>query len=278
LRPLLHKSEEFRILQTYASRSIDREGASSEVVDIYRLSRKGEAERFAEFGDLHRTLLWHGSGIVNFAGILSQGLRIAPAEADISGYMFGKGIYFADMLSKSLGYCSAYQDPHSYGHQQQTLVADEFAKLSCLLLCEVALGKSKGYEHAQHMEKAEDNFQSTKGLGTFGPDYSKSLVTRDGVHIPLGPIIDNTIDPITQKPIPGLKLALNYNEFIVYKESQVKMRYLVQVGPIGSRRRLRKFLKMQMLSQAKTQATVSSGKTATTEQTDSINFSGSQQW
>jgi hypothetical protein len=30
-------------------------------------------------------------------GILKQGLRIAPPEAPVSGYMFGKGVYFADV-------------------------------------------------------------------------------------------------------------------------------------------------------------------------------------
>jgi hypothetical protein len=39
-----------------------------------------------------------------FAGILSQGLRIAPPEAPSIGYMFGKGVYFADMVSKSANY------------------------------------------------------------------------------------------------------------------------------------------------------------------------------
>lgn len=42
-------------------------------------------------------LLWHGSRTTNFAGILSQGLRIAPPEAPVNGYMFGKGVYFADV-------------------------------------------------------------------------------------------------------------------------------------------------------------------------------------
>lgn len=35
------------------------------------------------------------------------GLRIAPPEAPVTGYMFGKGIYFADMFSKSANYCYA---------------------------------------------------------------------------------------------------------------------------------------------------------------------------
>ena len=35
---------------------------------------------------------------VTQAGILSEGLRIAPPEAPTTGYMFGKGVYFADMV------------------------------------------------------------------------------------------------------------------------------------------------------------------------------------
>ena len=41
----------------------------------------------------------------NCAWLCVQGLRIAPPEAPVTGYMFGKGIYFADMVSKSANYC-----------------------------------------------------------------------------------------------------------------------------------------------------------------------------
>lgn len=51
------------------------------------------------------------------------GLRIAPPEAPVSGYMFGKGVYFADMFSKSANYCYASKD----------------AAAGVLLLCEVVL-------------------------------------------------------------------------------------------------------------------------------------------
>jgi hypothetical protein len=53
-------------------------------------------------------LLWHGSRVSNFVGILSQGLRIAPPEAPVSGYLFGKGIYLADMAEKSIHYCRSF--------------------------------------------------------------------------------------------------------------------------------------------------------------------------
>lgn len=83
------------------------------VEDIFRVTRSGEEDRWrAEGWDNHpsdnRHLLWHGSRTTNFAGILSQGLRIAPPEAPVNGYMFGKGIYLADIVSKSANYCCAY--------------------------------------------------------------------------------------------------------------------------------------------------------------------------
>lgn len=56
---------------------------------------------------MYRMLLWHGSRLTNWFGILRQSLRIAPPEAPVTGYMFGKGIYFADMSSKSANYCFA---------------------------------------------------------------------------------------------------------------------------------------------------------------------------
>lgn len=43
---------------------------------------------------------WERLPILTWArctGILSQGLRIAPPEAPVTGYMFGKGVYFADV-------------------------------------------------------------------------------------------------------------------------------------------------------------------------------------
>lgn len=74
-------------------------------IRVYRIDRKGEDEKFDGVKSIgNRKLLWHGSNVSNFLGIMSQGLRIAPPEAPATGYMFGKGVYFADMLSKSFQY------------------------------------------------------------------------------------------------------------------------------------------------------------------------------
>lgn len=64
--------------------------------EIYEVVRPTEQSAFnKKIGN--NLLLWHGSRVSNFVGILSQGLRIAPPEAPVSGYLFGKGIYLADM-------------------------------------------------------------------------------------------------------------------------------------------------------------------------------------
>jgi poly [ADP-ribose] polymerase len=126
---LKHNSREFKELKNYL---LNTRGTTHNInyrVDqIFRIERQGEKERFDNSlfagPPRDRRLLWHGSRCTNFGGILSQGLRIAPPEAPVSGYMFGKGIYLADMSSKSANYCCAY---NSGGN-------------ALLLLCEAELG------------------------------------------------------------------------------------------------------------------------------------------
>lgn len=46
------------------------------IVNIFAIEKRGEAQRFEawkKFGN--RMLLWHGSRISNFMGILAQGLK-----------------------------------------------------------------------------------------------------------------------------------------------------------------------------------------------------------
>lgn len=79
------------------------------VANIFEIEREGEAENFkTDLGNrfiqllfmIFRRLLWHGSRLTNWYGILARGLRIAPPEAPVTGYMFGKGVYFSDVSSK----------------------------------------------------------------------------------------------------------------------------------------------------------------------------------
>lgn len=66
-----------------------------DIEQIFEVDRYGERERFESYANLHnRKLLWHGSRLTNFVGILSHGLKIAPKEArKFHSYILCK-IYF----------------------------------------------------------------------------------------------------------------------------------------------------------------------------------------
>ncbi|KAJ4458348.1 putative polymerase family [Paratrimastix pyriformis] len=173
------------------------------IEDIFDVSRAGESERFVPWAENpNRMLLWHGSRVTNFMGILSQGLRIAPPEAPVTGYMFGKGVYFADMVSKSANYCSTSPTSNT----------------GILLLCEVALGDLYERTAAEYMDQAPAPYLSTWGRGTTIPDPAGEIIIEDGLKVPTGVPKDIT-----------LASSLRYNEFIVYNTDQVKIRYLVKL-------------------------------------------------
>jgi poly [ADP-ribose] polymerase 2/3/4 len=91
MTPLSSSSDEFKHLQDYLIKSAGQtHSIQYKVQDIFRIERQGEKERFvkspyAAIQNSDRRLLWHGSRSTNFGGILSQGLRIAPPEAPVSG-------------------------------------------------------------------------------------------------------------------------------------------------------------------------------------------------
>ncbi|RZC87715.1 hypothetical protein C5167_028164 [Papaver somniferum] len=83
-----------------------------DIVQLFRISRKCEEESFRKFSNAqNRMLLWHGSRLTIWTGILSQGLRIAPPEAPLSGYMFGKGVALGEMAELPYGNHNADQLP-----------------------------------------------------------------------------------------------------------------------------------------------------------------------
>ncbi|KAI4719294.1 PARP-domain-containing protein [Aureobasidium sp. EXF-10727] len=177
-----------------------------EVQDIFRIQRGGEFERFdkSKYATVEsdRRLLWHG-----------QGLRIAPPEAPVNGYMFGKGIYLADMSSKSANYCSSYD---SDGH-------------ALLLLCEAELGKpmqtltNASYEAAETAKKM--GAISTWGQGKTAP---KAWKDAGCIHPSLaGATMPDTTEDPGNTNVPGAYLL--YNEYICYDIAQVRLRYLLRV-------------------------------------------------
>nr|CAB3477137.1 unnamed protein product [Digitaria exilis] len=85
--PLEADSEEFSMMKTYLMNTHGKTHScyTVDIVQIFKVSRHGETERFQKFDSTgNRMLLWHGSRLSNWAGILSQGLRIAPPEAPVA--------------------------------------------------------------------------------------------------------------------------------------------------------------------------------------------------
>ncbi|KOS17113.1 Poly polymerase 2 [Escovopsis weberi] len=93
-----HKSTEFNALETYLCGSRGHtHRVNYRIRDIFRIERRGEKTRFDDYVQAskigaNRRLLWHGSRVTNFGGILSQGLRIAPPEAPAHGRWMDAGV------------------------------------------------------------------------------------------------------------------------------------------------------------------------------------------
>jgi poly [ADP-ribose] polymerase len=87
LKPLSRDSDTFKLIDEYIKNTHGQthNNYSLKLIDVFEAERPGEVERFVDHGN--RMLLWHGSRVTNWAGILSQGLRIAPPEAPVTGYM-----------------------------------------------------------------------------------------------------------------------------------------------------------------------------------------------
>lgn len=205
VEPLGKDSDDYKMICEYArnSHAPYHSDYTLEVLDAFCVDRNGEKERFRKYAELgNRMLLWHGSRLTNFAGIFTNGLRIAPPEAISSGYYFGKGIYFANMISKSANYCR---------HQLKNNVG-------LMLLCEAPLGKMKRFGASVHPNLGS-SFNSVIGFGQTYLDPSKTICFQNKFNVPLGtPVYDASIQS-----------KLRHDEYVVYDEAQVNIKYLVQV-------------------------------------------------
>lgn len=207
LEPVDHNADDFKLIGTFLqmTHASTHNLYKMKLLDLFDVQKHGEKDNFLDYGN--RMLLWHGSRLTNWAGILGQGLRIAPPEAPVTGYMFGKGVYFADMSSKSGNYCFASKQKN----------------VGLMLLCDVSLGNVNDKLDADyHADKLPAGKHSVKGCGSVGPDPKTYKTLPDGLVVPVGKGSDTGV-----KNPKGF--TLNYNEFIVYDTRQIRMRYLVKV-------------------------------------------------
>jgi len=197
ISPLDVDDEDYEMCNTFMT---NQQGDFNlQLLNVFKVSREEDDKNFDEsVGNRH--LLWHGSRLTNYVGILSQGLRIAPPEAPKTGYRFGKGIYLADICEKSAIYC--------FGKRGDTIL---------MMLIESSLGTWKELYKDTYMEEPMKGSNSTKAMGKIAPDPS-STITKDGLIIPVGAPIKT-----------GVISACGHNEFIVYSTTQAKIKYLLEL-------------------------------------------------
>lgn len=195
-------SEEHDLLLAYLNETAASH-RKPKVLDIFRLDRKGEAERFKAHDAIkHRKLLWHGTNVAVVAAICKSGLRIMPH----SGGRVGKGIYTASENGKSINYMGWAKN------------------LGVMFLAEVALGKEHSITRDDSsLKAAPKGFDSVVARGHTEPDPKKEVVRKyDGKSV----IIPNG-KPIKMPQYS--KSSFTQTEYLVYKESQIRLRYAVHV-------------------------------------------------
>jgi hypothetical protein len=207
-------SNEFNIIEKYIFNSAE---PNVKIKNIFSVIRKGETEKINNLNLKNHFLLFHGTKIFNYLGIFSNGLKIAPPEAPSTGYLFGKGIYLADMFAKSINYCDE--------------VTIDNKRYSYILLCEAALGEiyeCYSNEYKETNPFLNEGYNSLKSKSANGPDFNKIFVCNNGIKIPLGNIISY---PNENKKIgPNITAMTTSNpEYIVYNTDQVKIRYIIQI-------------------------------------------------
>ncbi|XP_077458139.1 protein mono-ADP-ribosyltransferase PARP3 [Stigmatopora argus] len=200
---LMDKSiETFKIIETYLKQT--QGSQKPKIVNVWEVNRQNEGERFGENDALeNRRLLWHGTNIAVVAAILKSGLRIMPH----SGGRVGRGIYFASENYKSACYVHTSKNT------------------GVMFLSEVALGR----EHTitkdnSSLKKAPDSYDSVVARGQVEPDPSKDIfITLDDkkVAVPQG-------KPIKQSQYS--KSHFQNSEYLIYKESQCRLRYLLELN------------------------------------------------
>ncbi|XP_005522203.1 PREDICTED: poly [ADP-ribose] polymerase 3 [Pseudopodoces humilis] len=193
-------SQEYQLIQTY----VEQTGHKLHILNIWQVARDGEDERFKAHDVLeHRRLLWHGTNVAVVAAILKSGLRIMPH----SGGRVGKGIYFASENSKSASYVGCTSE-----------------RVGIMFLTEVALGKPYRITRDDPtLCQPPAGYDSVLACGQTEPDPAQDKeMLMDGKKVLV----------CQGKPIciPAYKdSSFSQSEYLIYQESQCRIRYLVQI-------------------------------------------------
>lgn len=202
----------WKLIETYIKRThCPTHYFKPEILEMYQIRNARQNARYKAYleqcPDLkkNRMLLFHGSRLTNWLGILNKSLLLFPSNVVITGKMFGNGLYFASQSSKSMNYmgCNRSQP------------------IGFLMICEVALGdqlKCTGSNYIRDHNNLPLHKHSTWGMGKTTTDRSQYVRNKNGVVIPCGKLVSSDV-----------RGSLLYDEFIVYREEQVRPAFLIKI-------------------------------------------------
>ncbi|KAK1332636.1 hypothetical protein QTO34_007319 [Cnephaeus nilssonii] len=200
------EAPEYKVIHTYLKQT-GGSYRSPELRHVWKVNRDGEGDRFQAHSTLgNRRLLWHGTNVAVVAAILTSGLRIMPH----SGGRVGKGIYFASENSKSAGYVT-------------TMLCGAH-RIAYMFLGEVALGREHHITADEPgLKQPPPGFDSVIARGHTEPDPTQDTeLELDGrrVAVPQG----------QPTPCPEFSHScFSQSEYLIYQESQCRLRYLLEV-------------------------------------------------
>lgn len=198
--------------------STSNDPPSFSIKQIFKLERSGEQSRFDQhkLQTNHRSLLWHGTSLENVMSIMKNGLKKTPSDASrTNGQRYGEGIYFSDAFQFSLLYTGGVR----------TTTKQKAVRRVYMLVCEVGLGKMKELRSTwDTLESLPPGHDSVKAFGYLEPSPNGDLYMPNGCIIPLGNLVNTPYQPGEYHH----SRTCNFNQFIVYNESQVCLRYMVE--------------------------------------------------
>ena len=159
---------------------------------VKNLKTQDRFDKFvAENGIKDTRLFFHGSRSENFWSIIKMGLVLRPTNAVITGKMFGFGSYFSNKCQKSIGYTSLSGSYWAHGGNNTAYMA----------LFDVAYGTPYDVY----------NFDSKY----YSLDYNKLQQFKPGA---------NCLHAHSDRGM------LRNDEIVVYKEEQMTIKYLIEIG------------------------------------------------
>lgn len=159
---------------------------------VTNLKTQKRFDKFIEENSIKDTkLLFHGSRSENFWSIMKTGLVLRPTNAIITGKMFGYGCYYAPKCAKSIGYTSLSGSYWARGGNSTAYMA----------LFDVAYGTPYDVY----------NFDSKY----YNLDYNKLQQFKPGA---------NCLHAHADRGM------LRNDEIVVYKEEQMTIKYLIEIG------------------------------------------------